>query len=203
MLLSRTGAAQRIGRVARGVARNQFGALTRHSGARNLDDWRECSSCSILRRATRHPQTVFHQPTEACVKRWRALCFLSVAVVTTTGCAAGPRPAGPGLRAAHVERLYFGRNIGDSATVSDSAWGSFVHDELTPAFPEGATVWDAAGQWRSPDGVLVRERSFVVELVHLVTADIEARVQRVIDAYKRRFAQEAVLRLVTDAWANF
>ena len=76
-------------------------------------------------------------------------------------------------------------------------------DELTPAFPEGATVWDAAGQWRSPDGALVRERSFVVELVHLVTADVEARVQRVMDAYKRRFAQEAVLRLVTDAWANF
>ena len=46
----------------------------------------------------------------------------------------------------------------------------------TPAFPEGATVWDAAGQWRAPDGTTVRERGFVVEHLHLVTPDIERRV---------------------------
>jgi hypothetical protein len=138
------------------------------------------------------------------VRRWGGQVFLmGVVWVAVAACATGPRPGGPGLRAAHVERLYFGRSIGDSALVTDSAWGSFVRDELTPAFPEGATVWDAAGQWRAPDGALVRERSFVVELVHLVTTDVEARVVRVIDAYKRRFAQQAVLRLVTDAWANF
>jgi hypothetical protein len=107
------------------------------------------------------------------------------------------------LRPAHLERLYFGRNIGDTATVSDSAWGVFVRDVLTPTFPEGATVWDAAGQWRAPDGTTVRERSFVVELLHLVTPDIEARVQRVIDAYKVRFAQQSVLRVVTDVRATF
>ena len=109
----------------------------------------------------------------------------------------------PGLRPAHVERLYFGRNIGDTAVVSDSAWAAWVREVLTPAFPDGATVWDAAGQWRGPDGTLVRERSFVVELVHLVTAEVEGRVQQVIDSYKQRFAQEAVLRLVTNARANF
>jgi hypothetical protein len=76
-----------------------------------------------------------------------------------------------------MERLYFGRNIGDTAIVSDSAWSGFVRDVLTPAFPEGATVWDAAGQWRAPNGQLVRERSFVVELLHLVSPDVEARVQ--------------------------
>ena len=68
---------------------------------------------------------------------------------------------------------------------------------------QGATVWDAAGQWRAPNGDLVREPSFVVELVHLVTPDTEARVQRVMADYKRRFAQESVLRLVTNAWAGF
>jgi hypothetical protein len=53
----------------------------------------------------------------------------------------------------HVERLYFGRNIGDTAIVSDSAWNGFVRTVLTPAFPEGATVWDAAGQWRALTGL--------------------------------------------------
>jgi hypothetical protein len=108
-----------------------------------------------------------------------------------------------GLKPAHLERLYFGRNIGDTAVVSDSAWNGFVHDILTPAFPEGATIWDSAGQWRAPDGTLVRERGFVVELLHLVTPDIEARVQRVIDGYKSRFAQQSVLRVVTDVRATF
>jgi hypothetical protein len=125
-----------------------------------------------------------------------------LACLTTTACAVANQPS-TGLRPAHMERLYFGRNIGDTATVSDSAWSGFVRDVLTPQFPEGATVWDASGQWRAPDGSTVRERSFVVELLHLVTPDIESRVQRVIDAYKTRFAQQAVLRVVTDVRATF
>lgn len=126
---------------------------------------------------------------------------LAMTVAVTTACLGASHP--PGLKAAHVERLYFGRNIGDTAVVSDSAWSGFVRTVLTPAFPEGATVWDAAGQWRAPNGDLVRERSFVVELVHLVTPDVEARVQRVMTDYKRRFAQESVMRLVANVWAGF
>jgi hypothetical protein len=132
---------------------------------------------------------------------------LLVIAISLTGAACAGRMGGapppPGLRPAHVERLYFGRNIGDTGVVSDSAWASFVRDILTPAFPEGATVWDASGQWQSPTGTLVRERSFVVELVHLVTPDVEARVQHVMDSYKQRYAQESVLRLVTNVWASF
>jgi hypothetical protein len=124
-----------------------------------------------------------------------------LAILTATGaCAHATRPAG--LKATHVERLYFGRNIGDTAVVSDSAWNGFVKTVLTPAFPEGATVWDAAGQWRAPNGDLVREPSFVVELVHVATPDIEVRVQHVMTEYKLRFSQQSVLRLVTTAWAG-
>lgn len=112
-------------------------------------------------------------------------------------------PHRDGLRAAHLERLYFGRNIGDSAVVSDAAWAGFVRDVITPTFPEGATVWDAAGQWRAPDGTVVREKSFVVELLHLVTPDVERRVQQVMDEYKKRFAQQSVLRMVTNVRASF
>jgi len=109
-----------------------------------------------------------------------------------------------GLRPAHLERLYFGRNVGDRVVVSDSAWQQFVRETLTPAFPEGATIWDARGQWRDPEhGTTVREGSFVVELIHLVTADVEAQVSHVIAEYKRRFSQQSVLRVVTDVRASF
>jgi hypothetical protein len=108
-----------------------------------------------------------------------------------------------GLKSAHLERLYFGRSMGDTAMVSDSAWQVFAREVLAPAFPEGSTAWDAAGQWRAPDGSLVNERSFVVELLHLVTPDVERRVAHVIDEYKRRFAQQSVLRVVTNVRATF
>lgn len=122
-------------------------------------------------------------------------------LVMLAGCASLGRQ--DGLRPAHLERLYFGRSIGDTAVVSDSAWRSFVRETVTPAFPEGATVWEAAGQWRAPDGTLVQERSFVVELLHLVTPEVEKRVRHVIDEYKRRFAQQSVLRMVTNVRASF
>ena len=135
----------------------------------------------------------------------RPFLRLGIPALLLAGCASlGARESGrEGLRPAHLERLYFGRNIGDTAVVTDSAWRVFVEETLTPAFPEGATVWDAAGQWRAPDGTLVSERSFVVELLHLVTPDVESRVRRVMDDYKRRFAQQAVLRMVTDVRASF
>jgi hypothetical protein len=128
---------------------------------------------------------------------------ISLLALTCVLAACASLPRGDGLRAAHLERLYFGRNIGDTAVVSDSAWTVFVREIITPTFPEGATVWDAAGQWRAPDGTVVRERSFVVELLHLVTPDVERRVQTVMGEYKRRFAQQSVLRMVTDVRASF
>jgi hypothetical protein len=87
--------------------------------------------------------------------------------IVLAGCAGRNQPRAVGAASAvQVERLYFGRNIGDTAVVSDSAWSGFVREVLTPAFPDGATIWEAAGQWLAPNGTLVRERSFVVELVH-------------------------------------
>lgn len=131
----------------------------------------------------------------------RKLTAVLAFVPLVVGCASLGRS--DGLRDAHLERLYFGRNIGDTGVVTDSAWAAFVKETVTPAFPEGLTMWESAGQWRAPDGTLVRERGFVVELLHLVTPDVEHRVQLVMDDYKRRFAQRSVLRMVSHVRASF
>jgi hypothetical protein len=160
------------------------------------DRRRPATSC---RRRHRHASSFIVRPLDpprAAHRGWLLLVAFLVAGCATLG-------RGDGLRDGHLERLYFGRNIGDSAVVSDSAWAVFVRETITPAFPEGATVWDAAGQWRAPDGTVVRERSYVVELLHLVTPDVERQVQHVIDDYKRRFAQQSVLRMVTRVRASF
>ena len=124
-----------------------------------------------------------------------------LALLAVAACGGALRSA-PG-DTAHVERLYFGRSIGDTAVVSDSAWARFLREVVTPRFPDGLTVWDARGQWQGPDGKVMREGTFVLELVHVLDRSGETRVEAVIAEYKRRFAQQSVLRVVTAARASF
>jgi hypothetical protein len=87
--------------------------------------------------------------------------------------------------------------------VTDSAWAVFVTEVVTPRFPAGLTVWSATGQWRSPDGRIQREPSFVLEFVLPARAhDTDAAIAAIVAEYKRRFRQEAVLRVVMPAHAG-
>jgi hypothetical protein len=90
--------------------------------------------------------------------------------------------------------LYFGRNTPGGAELSDSAWQRYVDDVLTPRFPAGLTIWDAAGQWRGAGGKVERERSKVLTLLHSGDERSDSLVAEVVGEYKRRFTQEAVLR---------
>ena len=140
--------------------------------------------------------------TVSTVARLRVAIPLALAVAASA-CLSGTRREGAGSSTTRLERLYFGRNIADTAVVSDSAFGTFLRDVVTPEFPEGATVYAASGQWRAPNGVLVREPSYVVELLHAATPEAEGKVRTVIEAYKTRFAQQAVLRMTTSVRAVF
>jgi hypothetical protein len=103
-----------------------------------------------------------------------------------------------------VERLYFGRHSADTLIVTDSAWAAFVTEVITPRFPAGLTVWSATGQWRDADGRIQREPSFVLELVLPARAhDTDAAIAAIVAEYKRRFQQEAVLRVRMPAHAGY
>ncbi len=88
--------------------------------------------------------------------------------------------------------LYFGLARA-AGTISEGEWAEFLRDEITPRFPDGLTVSEAAGQWRGADGVIVREPTKVVLLVHPHVGPAQAAVQAIIARYKQRFQQEAVL----------
>ncbi|HKC39688.1 MAG TPA: DUF3574 domain-containing protein [Gemmatimonadales bacterium] len=112
--------------------------------------------------------------------------------------ACAPAMPSRGMEPVVAERLYFGRNIGDTLGVSDSAWTVFVTDVVSARLPRGFTVWKAEGQWRGADGRSRREPSFVLEVVHPPRSpDMDAAILAIIAEYKRRFGQEAVLRVVT------
>ena len=126
----------------------------------------------------------------------RALLLLPL----LAGCAApaetpqaGTCPAG--TTAATVAEAFFGRNAAGREVVSDADWARFLEDVVTPAFPDGLTVLDAAGQWRGRDGRVARERSKVllVALPGSTPAQALDRLAPVRAAYRARFGQESVM----------
>jgi hypothetical protein len=114
----------------------------------------------------------------------RAAAPLLLAAALLGGCASGGCPSQT------VSRLYLGRDS-PQGDVSDLQWEAFVADTVAPRFPNGFTVFDARGHWRGDSGAVVKEGTRVVELVR-AEADAPA-VDAIADAYRRRFAQEAVL----------
>lgn len=133
-----------------------------------------------------------------------ALLALLAGATLLTGCAGlAPTTCPVGQNQGRTVELFFGRKIGDQVGVSEADFARFVDEELTPRFPEGLTVLDAAGQWRSNAGPIVREPSKIVILALPGRAGGEDRIEAVREAYKRRFAQEAVMLVTQPACLGF
>jgi hypothetical protein len=65
------------------------------------------------------------------------------------------------------------------------------------------SVWTAAGQWKGDDGSFVRESSYVLNLIREDDRESEVALREIIDLYKAKFRQEAVLRVTTQSCAAF
>ena len=92
--------------------------------------------------------------------------------------------------------LFFGCAKPDGTAISAAEWEAFLDAEITPRFPEGLTVLEAAGQWQEADGDIIEERSKVVLLLYPQAAQEEshAEIEAIRAAYEQRFGQDAVLR---------
>ncbi len=124
-------------------------------------------------------------------------------VLAFAGCAVVPSsPCAPGQQAMRTELLYFGTAM-PQGTVSPEDWRGFVDEVVTPRFPDGLTAWPATGQWRSAGGATVREASWVLSIVHRPDAKSDTALADIAEAYKKRFQQESVLRVSSDACVSF
>jgi hypothetical protein len=90
------------------------------------------------------------------------------------------------------DRLFCGLSIPTGGTVSQHDVETFIAEVVEPRFPQGFTVWRARGQWRGGS-----EDALVFEFVHRRNPQLDAKVQEIANAYRTRFAQEAVLRATT------
>jgi Protein of unknown function (DUF3574) len=113
------------------------------------------------------------------------------------GCASAPGCLS-GQASVIQDLIYFGTDT-PAGPVSTQAWAEFLAETVTPRFPDGLTVWQATGQWRSALGSITKEPSFVLSLVHSGNAASEQSVLELIQSYKARFQQEAVLRVRSQA----
>ncbi|MBL8568886.1 MAG: DUF3574 domain-containing protein [Phreatobacter sp.] len=122
-----------------------------------------------------------------------ARAALVLAALALAGCATvGAPPCPPGGRDRVVADLMFGRNIGGALGVSERSFARFVDAEVTPRFPDGLTILDTRGQYRSANGALIREPGKVITIVLADEARDLPRLAEVAEAYKRRFRQESV-----------
>jgi hypothetical protein len=123
----------------------------------------------------------------------RRLVHLVLALaLSTLGACAGLRTPGTSGPSLILSRLYFG-TASPQGPVPPADFDAFIDTCVTPRFPSGLTRYAADGQWRGGDGKLVREKSVVVEIIRPDDAENAKRVVEIIERYKARFAQEAVL----------
>jgi hypothetical protein len=103
-----------------------------------------------------------------------------------------------------VVEMMFGRKIGERIAVTNGAWARFVDREITPRFPDGLSVVDAAGQWLDPDKKrVVREPSKIVTIVLRDSEKGQAEIDAIAQAYKKQFKQQSVGVIVRGACVSF
>jgi len=97
-----------------------------------------------------------------------------------------------------MTELFFGMSRiegGRTVDISESDWQRFVEESIAASFPDGFTVVEALGQYRSGIQGTVRERSKLVIIVHRAVPLNTHAIDDIVAEYKRRFGQEEVLRV--------
>jgi hypothetical protein len=112
-------------------------------------------------------------------------------------CFAFPPPAQIRIEQFYRTELFFGRNMPDGLEVSEADFTAFLINTITPEFPDGLTVLDGIGQFRTADGKIVQERAKVLVLLYLskTRRQTDRKIERIRTAYKNQFKQESVLRV--------
>lgn len=84
--------------------------------------------------------------------------------------------------------------------VSEEAWRLFCDRYVSAAFPDGYTVLDATGYWRSDSAATAKERSKIILIV--ASADAREKVLSVAKRYQEQFDQRTVLVSCSNAEAD-
>jgi len=149
------------------------------------------------------------------ISRVGVMVITAMLLLAGSGCATRTPPAVTTAQpSAAVEQawvrteLYF--SIGDwtetaLSTEAELKWAKFLDAEVTPRFPDGLSVIDVYGQWRSAKAgaVVQRERSRLLVIVHADTEEASAKIEAIRAAWKQQAGEESVLRVSQPAKVSF
>jgi hypothetical protein len=142
--------------------------------------------------------------TSAHGRNGGALAGAATILLVLNGCAATkPITCASGTSPMTKFELFLGQNIGQAGRVSEDEWRRFLAEEVTPRYPDGFTVLDAAGQWRDPMGTIISEQSRNLVLIVRDPASELPKIAAIRDSYKSRFRQDAVLFVQSQICAGF
>lgn len=136
--------------------------------------------------------------------RTAVLTCLAIVLASLASCSGAGDPPCPDQTERFVRyELLMGRSGPDGEVVDDAAWETFLADTVTPRFPDGLSVLDGRGQWRDSAGLVQRERSKLLLILAPPGDGPADLIGEISDGYKRRFGQESVLRVVSEACVSF
>ena len=100
------------------------------------------------------------------------------------------------------ETIYLGTNK-PNGKVTEKEWSIFIDTIVTPRFPDGLTHSTESGQWKGCDGKIIKEDSHSLIIVHLGSKKEYNSIKEIVDIYKEKYRQEAVLRVTNDVCVSF
>jgi hypothetical protein len=137
-------------------------------------------------------------------------CRRSLAVACALTALAAPARAGAEgvscrapARSMQAVEILFGRSVAGRIVVGEREWARFLAREITPRFSDGLSVVDAAGQFKTPDGVTAHEPSKLVIIIAPDDSETEERVAAIEAAYKKQFNQQKVVVVTRSVCASF
>ena len=133
-----------------------------------------------------------------------AFAALTAAGLLLAGCAS--QSIAPGCKTGSerpTAQLVFGRVSETGPGVSEAEFTKFLDQEVSTRFPDGLTVVDAQGRWTPPAGTIIHEPSKMVMLVLRGREDERAKLEAIREAYKRRYHQQSVLLMTSNACVSF
>lgn len=91
--------------------------------------------------------------------------------------------------------LFFGTRMPEDRKVELTDWARFVDEAVVTRFPDGFTLLDGEGAWRSTNSGTVREATHILLVLHDGSASANLGLDAIAADYKARFSQDSVLRL--------